>query len=143
MQPAQPHHRHRASLEGVFLASPQEVSWSAAESLSAARCFNELISHFDTLLHNAAGRYNRTKLVGLTYEYARSDTSKTLFLNFFFDFTRIPIDHSQLDLDNITEEAVLRASLFEFAEFLFQSFFFPRTFPLDRPYVSRFDLIPL
>ncbi|KAJ4171733.1 hypothetical protein NW754_000312 [Fusarium falciforme] len=124
MPPAETHHRHQSSLEGIldFSARPP---LTPTQRHSAARRFNQLVNHFD-ISDGSSKDYDRVKLVRLTYEYARSEESKGNFLRAFFESAGLPIDADEdIDLCNADRQAKLRDSFFNFAEYLFENFFLP------------------
>lgn len=123
-----PHHRHQSSLEGIIDFSSRP-SLDANRHAEAERKFHRIVNHFEARNPNESndGRYNRPKLVGLTYEYTRPE-SKDIFLRAFFHAMALPIDgEDNIDFGNIELEDDLRLALSSFADYLFDNFFLPRT----------------
>lgn len=131
MPPAEELHRHRSSLKGIIDFSA-EPPLTQTQRHSAARRFNQLVSHFD-LSDGSSKHYDRVKLVRFTYEYARSEESKGNFLRAFFEFFEsagLPIDTDEdIDLSDTDRQTKLRDSLFNFADYLFENFFLPCILP--------------
>ena len=132
MQPATALHRHQSSLEGIIDFS-KKPPLSLSEYQSASRRFYQLIGHFESLSHNRRGenKYDRVKLVRLTFEYARSKESQGNFLRAFFEAVDISIDkNDDIDLSDADRRAGLQESVHNFADYLFENFFLPRMYPL-------------
>ncbi|EKJ74174.1 hypothetical protein NXS19_010817 [Fusarium pseudograminearum] len=125
MAPASSLHRHQSSPEGIidFNAQPP---LEPGLRLSASHRFYQIVNHFDASGSGNNGKYDRIKLVRLTYEYARSEESKGNFLSAFFQSAAFPMDGEEaIDFGDADLEAELRTSLFNFAEYLFENFFLP------------------
>ncbi|KAH7308671.1 hypothetical protein B0I35DRAFT_515748 [Stachybotrys elegans] len=152
MTPADVHY-HQSSLRGIIDFSAQPPLASGLR-LSASRRFYQIVNHFEASNSNSNSSnsnsndgYNRVKLVRLTYEYARSEESKSNFLRAFFQFVGLPIDGDDgdedrdendgdedsgdedgdkiIDMSNVGLEAKLHLSLLNFADYLFDNFFLP------------------
>ncbi|KAK3370910.1 hypothetical protein B0T24DRAFT_302981 [Lasiosphaeria ovina] len=118
-----PHHRHQSSLEGVIYFTPGPAL-EIGELIRAKQIFYRIIDHFQGLNESRNSHYNRTLLVRLTYEYARSEESQDIFLRGFFQAMTLPIDiESDLDFENSEED--LRLALFCFVDYLVDNFFLP------------------
>ena len=102
---------------------------------SATCRFRQLIDHFDGLPYNkqSGDEYDRVKLVRFTFEYARSEESQGNFLQAFFEAAGTLIDEDPIEddddfgLGNATQRAALQGSINNFADYLFDNFFLPRT----------------
>ncbi|CAG9941898.1 unnamed protein product [Clonostachys rosea f. rosea IK726] len=94
-----------------------------------ARKFVELIDYFDQGNNQKPRdkRYNRIKLVRLMYEYTYTEESKGNFLCVFFESAGTLLDDNfnshLIDLSNPNTEAVIRDSIYNFADDLFKNFF--------------------
>lgn len=117
-----PHRRHRTSLEGVIdLLEPQQRL--TAEQKDQATCiFHALIEACEASQPNN-GPYKRITLIRLTYEYARSETSRDNFLQFFMQHMQIPLDIAGWEVNSSRE---YEAQLIAFADILVENFFLPR-----------------
>ncbi|KAK0718752.1 hypothetical protein B0T21DRAFT_295268 [Apiosordaria backusii] len=117
-----PHHRHQSSLEGVISFSSQPPL--GAERARANAKFHRIVDHFKEAADGQKkGPYNRPLLVRLTYEYARSQESKDIFLRAFFQAMDVQIDGKN-DIDFDTDER-LGSALTQFANHLVDHFFLP------------------
>lgn len=91
--------------------------------------FRRIVGHFEALEKPASkcdgdgDGYNRPALIRLTFDHARSEKSKDLFLVVFFQSLGIGILD---DEDELVDVADLRDAVFGFAEFLMANFFLPR-----------------
>lgn len=137
---AVPLHRHQSSLEGILDFS-STVPLAAEQRQQARRKFYHIVQHFEATraepaqINKNAGkrgtRYNQPLLVRLTYENARSEESRDVFLRAFFRSMALSLDGEDLksdfdvDFGNETVEADLRSSLIGFAEYLIDNFFLP------------------
>ena len=92
-----PLHRHQSSLEGVLDFSA-EVSLSADQRARASHQFHHIVRHFEFPAETRP--YSRPLLVRYTYEYARSQESRDVFLQAFFRSMRLSIDDQDVDLGN-------------------------------------------
>ncbi|KAK3903640.1 hypothetical protein C8A05DRAFT_14411, partial [Staphylotrichum tortipilum] len=129
-----PRHRHRLSPEGIFSFADQTPLTAGERSRYVGR-FYRIVEHFDgagwtpswsSPLDRGRRQYSRPRLVRLTYEYARSETSKDIFLRGFFWSMALPIlADNEADLDLEGDQDALGSHLFRFAEYLFSYFFFP------------------
>ncbi|RSL89011.1 hypothetical protein CDV31_015950 [Fusarium ambrosium] len=125
--PTLPLHRHQSSLEGIIEFSSRSPL-SVHDRASAVRRFYQVINHFD---NNDTGqnhdKYDRVKLVRFTYEYSISDESRSNLLVALFEFLNLsPSAHEDIDFEDSTHRAELRAGLDEFADYLVDNFFLPR-----------------
>ncbi|CAH0044959.1 unnamed protein product [Clonostachys solani] len=139
--PVEPLHRHQSSLEGIldFSARPP---LDPAQRQAADQRFTELIKRFDQPpMEGEDVKYDRVKLVQLTYQYSLSDESKGAFLRAFFESIGTPISEdfntAEINLPNTAEinspntdeinlpNTALRSSIFSFADYLFENFFMP------------------
>lgn len=73
-------------LEGVIDALASSPQLGLEQRDQATRIFNAIIEASEPLQHSK-GSYKQITLVGLTYEYARSEASRDTFLRFFFQQT--------------------------------------------------------
>jgi hypothetical protein len=78
-------------------------------------------------------RYNRSLLIRLTYDHARSPLSQDNFLRAFFGSLGLSLDGDEEALDERVE-----AEFFGFADYLFDNFFLPR-----KCYIALHTSIPL
>jgi hypothetical protein len=123
-----PRHRHQSSLEGIISFS-DEPPLEPNERARLNNKFQRIVNHFDanmTNTHTSAGGYNRPRLVRLTYEYARSEVSKDIFLRAFLWAMGLSLndeDEDDIDFENGEEE--LSLGLSRFADYLFENFFLP------------------
>lgn len=92
--------------------------------------FRRIVGHFEALeIEKPASPpqhgdgYNRPALIRLTFDHARSEKSKDLFLVVFFQFLGIGILDED---DDFVDVAALRDAVLGFAEFLMANFFLPR-----------------
>ncbi|KAK0633309.1 hypothetical protein B0T14DRAFT_533546 [Immersiella caudata] len=92
-----PLHRHQSSLEGVL--------------------------DFSAELPAERRPYSSPLLVRYTYEYARSQESRDVFLRAFFQSMRLSVDDEDVDLGDTEVETGLRSALFDFADYLLDNFF--------------------
>jgi hypothetical protein len=98
----------------------------------AKRRFDHIINHFEPGSdRDNKGRipYNLPRLVRLTYEYARSEESKDVFLQFFFDHMELSLDREDNDDINLGDPKIeedLRTALLGLANFLIDNLFLPR-----------------
>lgn len=125
MAPASALHRHQSSLENIIDSSAQPPLGPSLR-LSTSHRFYQIVNHFDVSGSGSIGEYDRVKLVRLTYEYVRSEESKGNFLRAFFQSAALPMDGDEaINLGDADLEAELRTTLFNFAEYLLDSFFLP------------------
>lgn len=124
MNPASPlpHHRHQSSLEGIISFSPTPA-FDAAERTVARRRFYRIINHFQDANESCHSQYSRPVLIRLTYEYARSEESRDLFLRAFFKSIGLPVI-SDNDSDFANKEG-LSSAIAIFADYLIDNFFLP------------------
>ncbi len=136
MDPSPPPIRHQSSLEAIIdLSSSQPVPLEAGLRARAKDKFYRIVGHFDPAagavaapLAAPAAKYNRPALVRLTYEYSRSDQSKDMFLQAFFDDMKLSMgDQDDADLADSATEGRIGSDLFKFADYLFKYFFVPST----------------
>ncbi|RFU36171.1 hypothetical protein B7463_g157, partial [Scytalidium lignicola] len=90
----------------------------------AKRRFDRIINHFEAVDNNNNDKYKRTVLLCLMYEHARSEKSRDIFLKAFFQSMKLSMDED-VDFDNKNVEEELRIALFDFADYLLDSFFLP------------------
>jgi hypothetical protein len=117
-----PLHRHQSSLEGVLDFSA-EVPLSTDQRARASRQFHHIVRHFEFPAEKRP--YSRALLVRYTYEYARSQESRDVFLRAFFQSMRLSLDDEDVDLGDTEVETGLRSALFDFADYLLDNFFLP------------------
>jgi len=117
-----PLHRHQSSLEGVLDFSA-EVPLSADQRARASHQFHHIVRHFEFPAETRP--YSRPLLVRYTYEYARSQESRDVFLRAFFQSMRLSLNDEDVDLGNTEVETGLRSALFDFADYLLDNFFLP------------------
>ncbi|KAL8364626.1 hypothetical protein RB595_003762 [Gaeumannomyces hyphopodioides] len=90
-----------------------------------------ILKHFEAIAANEQPQqgYNRPALIRFTYEYSRSDHSKSLFLSSLFEFLALPLagnaTDSDVDFGDPEVEARLSTSVNGFAEHLVDNFFLP------------------
>lgn len=122
--PTLPHHKHQSSLEGIIDFS-SEPPLALGIRDRARRRFYRIADHFDAEGgNNANGGYDRSRLIRLTYDYARSPASQDNFLRAFFRSLELPLDREDdNDLDHLDER--VRAAFFGFADCLVDNFFLP------------------
>ncbi|WXC64574.1 hypothetical protein SNK03_010384 [Fusarium graminearum] len=102
--PASPLHRHQSSLEGILDFSSQPPL-DPSHRDCAKRRFDQIINHFEEDEGSRAGRdkYDRVKLVSLTYEHSTNETSKDRLLAAFFAFAGLPIaTDEEINFDDLT-----------------------------------------
>ncbi|KAK3903353.1 hypothetical protein C8A05DRAFT_14684, partial [Staphylotrichum tortipilum] len=119
-----PRHRHQLSLEGVISFADQTPLTADGRSWCVGR-FYRIVEHFDgagwtpswsSPLDRGRRQYSRPRLVRLTYEYARSETSKDIFLRAFFWSMALPIlADNEADLYLEGDQDALGSHLFRFA----------------------------
>lgn len=80
--------------------------------------------------------YNRSRLIRLTYDYARSPLSQDNFLRAFFGSLELSMDGEE-DLNE-----PIRSKFFGFADYLVNNFFLPRKFYYP-PGLHCFDVTPV
>jgi hypothetical protein len=144
--PSAPHHRHQASLESIIQFQTEPALSPSARDQARHR-FYRITDHFEAAesggngngsgSNNAADNrgsnrgnnqgniggspgYNRSQLIRLTYDYARSPLSQDNFLRAFF---------ASLELSMDGDEALdqpIRSKFFGFADYLVNNFFLPR-----------------
>lgn len=132
-----PLHRHQSSLEGILDFSLRQPL-TAEQRQQAKRKFYHVVQHFEaaetTQIDRARKRgsqYNRSLLVRLTYEHARSAESQDIFLRTFFRSMPLSLDSEDfesdrdVDLGSEATEAHLRSLLIGFADYLLDNFFLP------------------
>ncbi|KIW39839.1 uncharacterized protein PV06_08413 [Exophiala oligosperma] len=108
------------SLEGVFDLRAPHPALGPEQRQRAIRAFVAVIEACEPLQKHKP--YKHVTLVRLTYEYARSETSRDNFLHFFFEHTQIPMDDS---LSRSVPTVDYEPQLIAFAETLFENFFLP------------------
>ncbi|KAL2138306.1 hypothetical protein VTI28DRAFT_6995 [Corynascus sepedonium] len=131
--PCSPHYRHQSSLESI-IEFQTESPLSPGTRDQARRRFYYIADHFEAATEDSgdnsrniggggggggSSRYNRSRLIRLTYDHARSPLSQDNFLRTFF---------GSLELSMDGEEALderIRAKVFGFADYLFDNFFLP------------------
>ncbi|KAL2194646.1 hypothetical protein P885DRAFT_42471 [Corynascus similis CBS 632.67] len=128
--PSSPHLRHQYSLESIIEFQSESPLTPCARD-HARRRFYHIVDHFEAAADGNNGgdndgnisgdspRYNRSLLIRLTYDYARSPLSQDNFLRAFF---------GSLELSMDGEEALderIGAKFFGFADYLFNNFFLP------------------
>ncbi|KAK3991281.1 hypothetical protein QBC44DRAFT_380057 [Cladorrhinum sp. PSN332] len=120
-----PHHRHQSSLEGIIYFS-SEPALEAGERARAKQKFYRIVDHFKVAngSRNSGRQYDRPLLVRLTYEHARSEESRDIFLRAFFQSIALSID-SENDIDFENNEEDLDLALSRFADYLLDNFFLP------------------
>lgn len=130
-----PLHRHQSSLEGIIDFSTR-TSLSADQRARATHRFNHIVRHFELQSGSVGSRrqrdtqYSRPLLVRYTYEYARSEESRDIFLRAFFQSIQLSLDamdDGDIDLGNEQVETDLRSALFAFSDYLLDNFFLPCT----------------
>jgi len=92
-----PLHRHQSSLEGILDFSAN-APLSADQRARASHQFYHIVRHFESPKEKSP--YSRSLLVRYTYEYARSQESRDVFLQAFFRSMRLSIDDQDVDLGN-------------------------------------------
>ncbi|KAK4245794.1 hypothetical protein C7999DRAFT_33794 [Corynascus novoguineensis] len=147
--PSAPLHRHQASLESIieFQTEPPlspdtrgqarrrfyciTDHFEAAESRgngNGSRSNNAADNGMDSGVNNGENnrgdisgspRYNRSRLIRLTYDYARSPLSQDNFLRAFFGSLELSMDG-----DEALDEAI-QSKFFNFADYLVNNFFLP------------------
>lgn len=124
--PASALRRHRASLEGILDFSSQPPL-DPAHRASAKRRFDQIINHFESeSIRPGRDKYDRVKLVSLTYDHSTSEKSKDRLLAAFFAFAGLSITVDEdINFEDPTRQDELRASLDNFADYLFDNFFLP------------------
>lgn len=128
-----PHHRHQASLEDVIDLSPQ-VPLGAGQRTSARRVFYRIVEHFEAHEPPIDYRarkpsYSQPRLVRFTYEYARSDESRDIFLRAFCKAVALDLDGAEEGVEPGAELDLeeLKPLFNGFAEHLMDNFFLPCT----------------
>ncbi|KAL8364610.1 hypothetical protein RB595_003751 [Gaeumannomyces hyphopodioides] len=128
---AKPLLRHRKSFESMITPDTETPSLPENTSAQAKIRLYHILEHFEAVAANEQPQkgYNRPALVRLTYEYSRSDHSKSLFLSSFFEFLALPLagnaTDSDVDFGDPEVEARLSTSVNGFAEHLMDNFFLP------------------
>ncbi|KAF0641341.1 hypothetical protein FPSE5266_06725 [Fusarium pseudograminearum] len=112
----------QSSLEGLIDFSTGAGPLNPDELDKATGVLRRIIKHFEPL--STEKPYNRPRLVRLTYEYARSDQSKSNFLHAFLGAVNVTMDQV-IDLDDETVQETIRLALNAFADFLIDNFFLP------------------
>ncbi|KAK2754368.1 hypothetical protein FQN54_007012 [Arachnomyces sp. PD_36] len=116
--------RHRASLQGILGFAHLPVL-GADQRAEAKKRLYHILNHFEPA-EQGTSQYNRPALARLTYEYARSDESRDIFVRAFFEQMQLrfdgddPIDFSDKGLENRLHDSVI-----EFADLLLENFFLP------------------
>ncbi|KAK4031606.1 hypothetical protein C8A01DRAFT_21206 [Parachaetomium inaequale] len=135
--PSSTHHMHQSSLESI-IEFQTESPLSPGARDRARRRFYHIADHFEAAAEDrdsssdndgniggggggggSSPRYNRSRLIRLTYDHARSPLSQDNFLRAFF---------GSLELSMDGEEALgerIRAKFFGFVDYLFNNFFLP------------------
>ncbi|KAK0734182.1 hypothetical protein B0T26DRAFT_736936 [Lasiosphaeria miniovina] len=123
-------------LEGTIDFSATSPLTADARARARRRLYH-VVQHFETAETGAARRgsqrgiyYNRPLLVRLTYEYARSEESRDVFLVTLFRSMALDLDYEDtndddIDVRNEHVEERLRTGLYGFAEYLVDNFFLP------------------
>lgn len=118
MAPASALHRHQSSSQ-----PPLDPAYRA----STKRQFNQIINHFESKgIRPDRDKYDRIKLVSLTYNHSTSEKSKDRLLATFFAFAGLSITADEdINFEDPTRQDELRVSLDNFADYLFDNFFLP------------------
>lgn len=106
---AAPAHHYQSSLEGLidFSVPLQPLFANAGERARAIARFYRIVSHFEAIETTTSTRCreqkcNRSALIRLTFEYARSPESQDRLLAFFFRALAISMLDDPLDtLDDL------------------------------------------
>ncbi|KAF5023720.1 hypothetical protein F66182_4224 [Fusarium sp. NRRL 66182] len=124
--PASALHRHQSSLEGILDFSSQPPLDPAYRTRAEHR-FNQIINHFESEgIRPGCDKYDGVKLVSLTYDHSTGEKSKDRLLAAFFTFAGLSIAADEdIDFTDRTRRDELRASLDNFADYLFDNFFLP------------------
>jgi hypothetical protein len=78
-------------------------------------------------------KYDRVKLVRLTYDHSTNEKPKDRLLAAFFAFAGLSITADEdIDFEDPTRRDELRASLDNFADYLFDDFFLPLKAPTKK-----------
>lgn len=80
-----PRPRHQSSLKEIIF--PSEASLEPGQRDQAKRKFYHIVNYWEAIESRGdrtGGDYNRPLLVRLTYEYSRSEQSRDIFLQTFF-----------------------------------------------------------
>ncbi|KAG9494796.1 hypothetical protein J7337_013935 [Fusarium musae] len=111
-------HRHQSSSQ-----PPLDPAYRA----STKRRFDQIINHFESEgIRPDRDKYNRVKLVSLTYDHSTSEKSKDRLLAAFFAFAGLSITADRdINFEDPTRQDELRVSLDNFADYLFDNFFLP------------------
>ncbi|KAK0732467.1 hypothetical protein B0T21DRAFT_452061 [Apiosordaria backusii] len=115
----------QSSLEGIISSSSPPL-WNIDQRAQGQARFYRIIQHFETVASNddCNGQYNQPKLVRLTYDHARSEASKDMFLQAFFHLAELPIEgEHEIDLNDDSKR--LGSVVSEFADYLFDNLFLP------------------
>ncbi|KIH87477.1 hypothetical protein SPBR_05011 [Sporothrix brasiliensis 5110] len=126
-----PHHRHQASLEDVIDLSPQPPL-GPSQRARARRIFYRIAERFEAAEPPIDPRarpptYSQPLLVRLTFEYARSEESRDIFLRAFFKAMALDLDAAEGgdDPDPELDFGELRPLFVGFADYLMDNFFLP------------------
>ncbi|KAF2454343.1 hypothetical protein BDY21DRAFT_353691 [Lineolata rhizophorae] len=112
-----------------------EPPLEAYQRTRARRRFYQIVDRFEAAdcssstsssSSSSSNRYNRPRLVRLTFEHALSEESKDNVLRAFFRFMPSPMDEDKdIDFTNEDLEKEVYSSLIGFAEYLLNNFFLP------------------
>ncbi|KAL2179716.1 uncharacterized protein P884DRAFT_267403 [Thermothelomyces heterothallicus CBS 202.75] len=133
--PSSPHYRHQSSLENIIKLQPEFPLSPDARDRSRRR-FYHIVDHFEATAENGNSNrdnggndgggggsnkppYNRSRLIRLTYDHARSPLSQDNFLRAFFGSLELSMDGNEALDEQISEK------FFSFADYLFYNFFLP------------------
>ncbi|KAL2016928.1 hypothetical protein VTK56DRAFT_2845 [Thermocarpiscus australiensis] len=133
--PSSPHLRHQSSLESITDFQSASPLRPGARDRAKQR-FYRITDHFETAAENGGNGsdnggnigsgggssrppYNRSRLIRLTYDHARSPLSQDKFLRTFFSAVELSMDG-----DEALDERI-RLKFFGFADYLFNNFFLP------------------
>lgn len=124
--PSSPHLRRQSSLESIIDFQAESPLSPGARDRARQR-FYHIADHFETAAENGDNepQYNRSLLIRLTHDHARSPLSQDNFLRAFFSSLELSMDG-----DEVLDEQI-RSKFFGFADYLFDNFFLPRKLQLS------------
>ncbi|KAK4194462.1 hypothetical protein QBC40DRAFT_290706 [Triangularia verruculosa] len=112
-----------SSLESIIFYSSPPL-WDTDKRAQGKARFYRIVQYFEKVAANDNRPYNQPKLVRLTYDYARSEASKDMFLQVFFHLAELPIEGED-DINLHDESGRLGSVVSEFADYLFANLFLP------------------
>ena len=116
--------RHRSSLQGIIDFADLPPLADDRRAKAKSRLYS-ILTHFEPAESNTS-KYNRPALARLTYEYARSDESRDIFVRAFFECMQLRLDDDDvIDFTDNDVEKRLHSAVLDFADLLLENFFLP------------------